>query len=149
RAMQAISQPLGVAYQACGTWVLTDANQDALADRPGSRNSAGLHLVQQLLVHTIRGSAKRQFPKCRKIRSREKVLQRPLGLFRYVYLPFFEPLDQIVGREINQFDSIGPIESAVGHSLAHADVRDLSHDVIKAFDVLYVDSRVDIDAAAQ
>ena len=58
-----------------------------------------------------------------------------------------EPLDQIVGRQINQFDRIGAIEHGVGHRLAHADVRDLRDDVIETLDVLNVDRGVDVDAA--
>ena len=77
------------------------------------------------------------------------MLQCPFGLLRDVDLSFLEALDQIVGREIDQLDGVGAIEHGIRHGLAHADMRDLSDNVVQAFDVLNVDSGVDVDAAAQ
>ena len=68
--------------------------------------------------------------------------------FGNVDLAFLEPLDQIVGRQIDQFDGVGAIEHGVRHRLAHAHMRDLRDDVIEAFDVLDIDRRVDVDAVA-
>ena len=104
---------------------------------------------EQLLIDPIRGAAKRKLAKSRQVGRGEKVLQGPLGLLRDVDLSFLETLDQIVRGEIDQFDGVGAIEHAIGHCLAHADVRDLSDDVVQAFDVLNVDGGVDVDAAAQ
>ena len=147
--MQAIGQPFRISHEARGARVLADTDENALARRPGSRDRAGLHLGEQLLIHPIGGAAQRKLAKGRQVGRREKVLQCPLGLLRDVNLSVFETLDQIVGSEINQFHGVGTIEHGVWHGLAHANVRDLRDHVIEAFDVLDVDGRVDVDAAAQ
>ncbi len=115
----------------------------------GPEIAPGLHLGEQLLVHALRGAAQRQLAKRRQIGGREKVLQGPLGLLRNVDFSLFEPLDQIVGCEIDQLHGVGTIEHGVRHGLAHADMRDLGDHVIETFDVLNVDGRVDVDAVAQ
>ena len=69
--------------------------------------------------------------------------------FGNVDLPFLEPLDQIVGRQIDQLDRVGAVEHCVRDRLAHPHMRDLRDHVVEAFDVLDVDRGVDVDAAAQ
>jgi hypothetical protein len=59
-----------------------------------------------------------------------------------------EPLDQVVGRQIDQLDGVGAVEHRVRDRLAHAYVGDLRDHVVEAFDVLDIDSGVDVDAAA-
>ena len=75
-------------------------------------------------------------------------MQSTFGLLGDVDFAFLEPLDQIVRREVDQFDSIGAIENSIGHCLTDPDVRDLSHYVVEAFDVLNVNGRVNVDAVA-
>ena len=75
--------------------------------------------------------------------------QRPFRLYRNVDFSFFETLDQIVGREVNKFHRVGAIKHRIWNCLAHANMRDLCNDVVQAFDVLYVDGRVDVDATLQ
>ena len=77
------------------------------------------------------------------------MLERALGLLGDVDLPLLEPLDQVVGRQIDQFDRVGAVEHRVRDRLAHPHMRDLRHHVVEAFDVLDVDRGVDVDAAAQ
>ena len=77
------------------------------------------------------------------------MLQRALGLLGNVDLSLLEALDQIVRGEIDQLDGVGAVEHGVRHGLAHAHMRDLRDDVVEALDVLDVDCRVDVDAAAQ
>ena len=108
-----------------------------------------LHLGEQLLVDPLRGAPQGELAQCRQVGGREEVLERPLGLLRNVDLPLLEPLDQVVGRQIDQLDGVGAIEHRVRDRLAHAHMRDLRHHVVEAFDVLDVDRGVDVDAAAQ
>ncbi len=77
------------------------------------------------------------------------MLKGPARLLRHIDLALFQPLDQIVGREVDQLDIVGPVEDRVGHRLAHADARDLRHDVVEAFDVLDVEGGVDVDAVGE
>ena len=74
------------------------------------------------------------------------MLQRPLGLLGDVDLALLQALDQVVGRQVDQLDGVGPIEDRVRHRLAHAHVGDLRHHVVQALDVLDVDGGVDVDA---
>ena len=76
------------------------------------------------------------------------MLERALGLLRNVDLALFQPLDQIVGRQIDQLDGVGAIEHRVRDGFAHAHMGDLRDDVVEAFDVLDIDGGVDVDAAA-
>ena len=64
-------------------------------------------------------------------------------------MPSLQPLDQIVGREIDHLDVVGAVEDAVGHRLAHADAGDLRDHVVQALDVLDVERGVDVDAGGE
>ena len=107
-----------------------------------------LHFREQLLVDPLGGAAQGEFAQRGEVGGREEMLERALGLFRNVDLAFLEALDQVVGRQIDQFDGVGAVEHGVRHGLAHAHMRDLRDDVIEAFDVLDIDGRVDVDAVA-
>ena len=104
---------------------------------------------EQLLVHALGGAAQRKLAQRRQVAGREIVLQRPLGLLGDVDLAFLQPLDQVVGREIDQLDGVGAVEDRIRHGLAHAHMRDLRDDVVEAFDVLDVDGGVDVDAVTE
>ena len=77
------------------------------------------------------------------------MLQRPLGLLRNVDLALLEALDQIVGREIDQFDRVGAVEHRIRHGFAHPDAGDLGDDIVEALDVLDIDGGIDVDAVAE
>jgi len=77
------------------------------------------------------------------------MLERPLGLLRDIDLPLFQPLDKLIGCEIDDLDIIGLVEEGVWHRLAHADARDLGYDIIQAFDMLDVERGVDIDPGGE
>ena len=61
-------------------------------------------------------------------------------------MPSLQALDQIVGRQIDHLDVVGPVENAVRHGFAHPDAGDLGDDVVQALDMLDVERREDIDA---
>jgi len=75
--------------------------------------------------------------------------QGALSLGRNVDLALFQALDEIVRRQIDQFDGIGAVEHRIRDRLADAHMRDLRDDVVQAFDMLNVDGRVDVDATLQ
>ncbi len=80
RPMQAVGQALGITHQPGCPLILADADQDALAGGPRTRDRARLHLGEQLLVHPLGGAAQRQLAQRRQVGRREEVLQRALGL---------------------------------------------------------------------
>ena len=77
------------------------------------------------------------------------MLERPLRLPGDVDLAFLQPLDQVVGREVDQLDRVGAVEHRIRHGLAHPHMRDLGNDVVEALDVLDIDRSVDVDAALE
>ena len=73
------------------------------------------------------------------------MLQRPLGLLGDVDLALVQPLDQLVGREVDQLDPSAR-SNTVRYGLAHPHMGDLRDHVVEAFDVLDVDRGLDVDA---
>ena len=105
--------------------------------------------VSKLFVDALGGAPQRQFAQRGQIARREIMLKRAFGLFRDVDLALLEPLDQVVGGQIDQFDAVGAVEYRIRHGLAHPHMRDLRDHVVETLDVLDVDGSVDIDAARQ
>ena len=129
--------------------MLADANQNALARRPRSGDGIGLHVDEQLFVDPLGGAPQRQLAQRRQIARREIMLQRALGLLGDIDLALLQALDQVVGREVDQFDGIGAFEHGIRHGLAHPHMRDLGDHVVEAFDVLDIDRGVDVDAVGE
>jgi hypothetical protein len=75
--------------------------------------------------------------------------QRALGLFWNVDLALLQPLNQVIRRQVDEFDAVGAVENRIRHGLAHPDMGDLGDDIVKAFDVLDVDRGVDVDSVAE
>ena len=149
RRMQPVGQPLGVAHEPGRARILADADQNALARRPGPGNGVGLHMGEQLLVDPLGGAPQRQFAQRGQVARREIMLQRALGLFGNIDLALLQALDQVVGREIDQLDRVGAVEHRIRHGLAHPHMRDLRDHVVEALDVLDVDRGIDVDAVRQ
>ena len=146
--MQPVGEPLGVTHEAGRARVLADANGNALAGRPRALDGVRLHLAEQLLVDPLGGAAQRELAQRGEVGGREEMLERALGLLGDVDFAFLEPLDQIVRRQIDQFDRIGAIEHGVRHGFAHAYMSNLRDDVVEALDVLDIDRGIDVDAVA-
>ena len=147
--MQPIGKTLRVAHKAGRARVLADADQDPLSCGPRSGNGACVHLLKQLLVHPLCRASQRELAQRRQVGWREEVPQRALRLLGDIDLALLEALNQVFRREVDELDGIGAIEDGIGHGLAHAHARDLRDDVVQAFDVLDVDSGVDVDASVQ
>ena len=93
--------------------------------------------------------AQRKLPERGQIAGREIMVERALGLLGNVDLAFLEPLDQLLGRQVDHLDIVGLVEHQIRHRLAHADARDLRHDVVQAFDMLDVERGVHVDAGRE
>ncbi len=147
--VQPVRQPLGVAHEPRRPRILADADQNTLARRPGAGDGVGLHVRQQLFVDALGGPPQRQLAQRGQIARREIMLERPLGLFGDVDLALFQPLNQIVRREVDQFDRVRAVEHRIRHGLAHPHMRDLRDHVVEALDMLDVDGGVDVDAPGE
>ena len=146
--MQSVRQSFGVAHEAGRAWIFAYADKNTLTGSPWTCNRPRLHLVEQLLVDAVRGSAQRKFAQGRQVCRGKEMLQRALGLFGNVYLAFLQALDQVFRRQVHQFDLISAVEHRIRHGFAHAHMRDLRDDVVEAFDMLDVDGGVDVDPGA-
>ena len=108
-----------------------------------------LHMAQELLVDPLGGASQRQLPQGGQVSARKVMADRPLGLVRDVDLSFLQPLEQIVGRQVDELDIVSIFENGIGDRLTDPDVRDLRDDVVEAFDVLDIERGIDVDAGAQ
>ena len=115
--------------------------------RPWALDGVRLHFREQLLVDPLGGAAQRELAQRGQVGRREEVLERALGLFGDVDFAFLQSLDQIIGRQVDQFDGVGAVEHRIRHRLAYANMRDLRDHVVEALDMLDVDGRVNVDAA--
>jgi len=147
--VQPVGEPLGVADEPADVERLADADQHALAGRPGAADGVLAHIGQHLLVDALRRAPERQLAQGGEVAGLEIVPHGALGLVRQVDLALLEALDQILGREVDHLDVVGAVEDAVGHGLAHADAGDLRHHVVEALDVLDVERGVDVDAGGE
>lgn len=66
----------------------------------------------------------------------------------HIDLAFLQSLDQLVGRQIDDFD-LSIVEHAVGHGFAHTNTSEARDDVVQAFDVLDVERGEHIDAGIE
>jgi hypothetical protein len=90
-----------------------------------------------------------QLAQCDQVALAEEVLDRPLSLVRDVDLAFLESLQQFIGRQVDDGHLVGVIEDGVGNRLPHPYSRDLSDDVVQAFQMLDVDRGEDVDAGVE
>ena len=59
------------------------------------------------------------------------------------------PLQQFVGRDVDEFDFVGPVDNRIGNRLPNEDAGYFCDGVPKALDMLHVEGCVDIDARTQ
>ena len=105
--MQTVGEALGRSHQSRGARVFADADEDAFARRPWPGNGTGLHLGTQLFIDPVGSAPQGQFAQRRQVCRRKEMLKRTLGLLGYIDLAFLEALDQVVGRQVDQFDGVG------------------------------------------
>ena len=77
------------------------------------------------------------------------MFERPRRLLRQIDFALAQAIHQLDGREVDQFQFIGPIEHGIRQCLTDDDAGDLRDDVIEAFDVLHVERGVDVDAGRE
>ena len=80
---------------------------------------------------------------------RKKFSHRALGLLRHVHASLAHPLQQVVGRHVDEFDLVGLIEQSIGQGLELTNPGDLSHHVAQRLEMLNVDRGVHVDAGIE
>ena len=145
---QAVSDPLGSADQRLTTGQFADRNHDAVASRPGAAEPKRSHIIEHPRIDRLRGPPQRQLAKRRQIGFREEVTERARRFLRKIDFAGFQPLDQLVGRNVDNLD-LRHFKDAVRHRLADAHPRETRDDIVQALDVLDVDRRVNVDAGGK
>ena len=128
---------------------MVDADQNAVAGRPGAGNGVRLHVVAQLGIDALGGAAQGEFAQGGEVAGGEIMRQRAARGAGQVDFTGVQALDQVVRGEVDQFDFIGGVDDAIGHGFAHPDAGDLRHDVVEACDMLDVEGGVDVDAGGE
>src|SRR6476620_5666636 len=77
------------------------------------------------------------------------MLECPFSLLGNVDLAFLQPLDQIIWRQVYQFDRISAVKHTIRNGFTNANTCNLRDNIIEAFNVLYVDRGIDVDATIE
>lgn len=140
----AIGEALGGADQCLAAGKFADRHEHAFARCPGALRGFGIEIVEHARVDRLRALPQRQFAQGRQIRAAEEMPERPARFLRDVDLPLFEPLDQLIGRDIDDLE-LGLLENAVGHSFADAYPGERRDRIVQALEMLDVDRRENVD----
>ncbi len=143
------TQPVGDAArlpdQGRAARTAVNVDQQSLAGLPRAADGLAAHVVDHLLVDALGRAAQSQLTKGRQVSRLEIVLDGPFGLVRDVDLAVVQPPDQVLGREVDEFDVVGPVDHRVRHRLPHPDAGDARDHVVQALDVLDVQRAEDVD----
>jgi hypothetical protein len=140
-----VFKPTSGAHQPIRPGAGTDADQQRLAE--GWRYATVPLLVAlHLVVHPVGGAPQSQLAQGDQVALAKEVLNRAFGLIRQVVLAFLEPLQEFVGRQIDQHHLVGLVEHPVGDRLPDPDAGNATDHVVEAFQMLHVDRGQDIDA---
>ena len=126
-----------------------DADEQALGGGPGTGGGAVVASGVDVAVQASGGLAERQFAQRDQIAAVEEVVERPLGLRGQIDFAGLEAVEELLGRDVDELDFVGPLEDGVGQGFADDDVGDLRDDVVQAFDVLDVERGPDVDAGIE
>ncbi len=121
------------------------ADEQPVLRRPWPGDGVEAHEVDHLRIDTLGRHAHSEFAQRGEIALREEIADGAPRLIRHINLALAQPLHEIVGRQVDQFDLAGEFQHLVGQGLAHLDFRDAGDDVVQAFDVLDVERGVDVD----
>ncbi len=147
--LQARREPRGRAHERRRFGAGPDAHQQPLARLPDALDRTVGAVLAHLRVDAIGRAPQREFAQRDQVALAEEVAHRALGLLREIDLAVAHPLEQFLGRQVDERDFVGRVEHAIGHGLPHADAGDRADHVVQAFEMLDVDGRIDVDARVE
>ena len=65
---------------------------------------------------------------------KKRLARRARACLAAVDLALAQPLEQVVGRQVDQLDLVGALEERVGHGLPDTHAGDLGDDVVEALE---------------
>ena len=116
---------------------------------PDLRHRLVLAVDLHLFIDPFRRAPQRQFPQRHQVAPAEKALHRLFSLLRNIHFARLQALEQVVGREVDQFDLIGVLQKRIGNCFPNNRPGDLGNHVVQAFEMLHVDGGVDVDPGFQ
>ena len=102
-----------------------------------------------MLIYAIGSTAQCQFAQGDQIAFAKKMLNGAFRLSGNINLAFFQPLSQIVRGQVHQHYVVGGIEKRIGHGFPHLNPGDAADHIVKAFQMLNVDSGENINSCFQ
>ncbi|HEX3158086.1 MAG TPA: hypothetical protein VHQ45_06190 [Gemmatimonadaceae bacterium] len=127
----------------------TDADEQPIAHGPALGRCVHAAVDFHLTIHAIGRAKQGELPERDEVPLAEELLDGALGLVRHVHLPLIEPLEQFLGRQVDQLHFVSRLEHRIGERLAHGDAGDARHHVVQALEVLHVERGVDVDAGGE
>ncbi len=149
RGAAAVGHAAGLADAEFGIRPCIDADEQAVAGGPGAINRVRAHVIDEGAVDAVGCAAERQLAQRGEVAAREEPVERAAGLIWHVDLAVLQAADEVIRRQVDDFDVIGGIEDSVRHRLTHADAGDAGDDIVQAFDVLDVERRENVDAGGE
>ena len=84
-----------------------------------------------------------------RLRSVKNFCWASLAVLRQIDFAVLQPLDKLLGGDVDENDVVGVAQHDVGHRLADDDAGDARDDVGEAFEMLDIERRPDIDARVE
>ena len=122
-----------------------DRDEQPVLRFPHGRDGALLAIRPHLSVHAVRRAAEREFAERDDVPLPEEVMRGACRDIREIDLPFVQPLQEFVRRNIDKPHFPGFIKNPVRHGLADRDPGDAGHHVIQALEMLDIKRGVYID----
>ena len=126
-----------------------DAGKDALARGPRAFDGLRLHVLDEVGVDAFGGATQGELAQRRQVLRLEEPLAGAVRHVGHINLALREPLQKLLGRQVDQYDFVGFLEHPVGHRLAHLYAGDLLENVVQPFEVLNVERGPYVDARRQ
>ena len=149
RRIHHVGEALGGAHDRGCVVVGPDAGKDALARRPWALDRLRVHVVDEVGVDALGCPPHRQLAQRRQVLGLEEALARAIRHIRHVDLALGEPLQQLVGRQVDEHDLVGVLEHVIGNGFAYPDAGDALQDVVEALEMLDIQRRPHVDAGGE
>jgi hypothetical protein len=115
-----------------------------IAARTRGRCLAGK--LQRRGIHPVRGAAKGEFAQCKKVWFAKEPLCRGSYTISGIHFPGLQTGQQIVGRQVDDFNFIRFVEYAIRERFMLTHTDDAGDDVVQAFEMLNIQRGPDADA---